>query len=260
MSDRISHRDVTIILATIIPSILLIAAAVILCCRSQRRKARLFRRGITPIDDEEIHSWKLGGQRSEKMSEHSESHVLQSSLENYRAHRPSGSLGSVQKPASVIIYQHPSHNTSRVSQDQPLTSSSDSFELPPVPVLARAPNSRPGLTDESVQGEDAFISLPRRSTMRLSKAPPSASRHVRSKSSRATMSPRDAWYGQCPDLLPPRRSADTFIPAPWSSQDFDSMYSSWYTIPRLSVDDEVFIGGLSPRPLIHQSEIGRAIG
>jgi hypothetical protein len=29
---------------------------------------------------------------------------------------------------------------------------------------------------------------------------------------------------------------------------------------RLSFDEEVYLGGLSPRPLVRQSEIGRAIG
>ena len=38
------------------------------------------------------------------------------------------------------------------------------------------------------------------------------------------------------------------------------VYSSSENPPRMSFDDEIFLGGLSPRPVVHKSDIGRAIG
>ncbi|KAK2603842.1 hypothetical protein QQS21_003966 [Conoideocrella luteorostrata] len=272
MEREVSSRNLIIILATTIPSVVLIALAAVLCYRARRRRARLFNRGITPIDDEEIQSWKFGRRASEKPSENETMQNLQPSPENYRGHRTSVSIGSIQKPASVIIYQNPSHYNTRLSEERPaipLMPSKDSMEMPPVPVLARAPNSRPGLTDDTVQGEDAFITQPRRNTSRLAKAPPSP-RHARSKSTRATMTPHDPWYGQSVDhQLSPRRSADTFLPTTTATTtttrhtthySTGGNHSSRSTPPRGSVDEDILLGGLSPRPLIHQSEIGRAIG
>ncbi|PHH69112.1 hypothetical protein CDD80_7008 [Ophiocordyceps camponoti-rufipedis] len=82
------------------------------------------------------------------------------------------------------------------------------IDIPPTtPVLARAPNARPGLTDQAVQGEDAFVSQARRQPSRLAKPPPASrpSRHGRSKSSRATIH-HEVWYGARAQL--PRRSVD----------------------------------------------------
>lgn len=267
MEDGISTQNLIIILATTIPSVVLIAVASVLCCRSRRRKARLFNRGITPINDEEIESWKVDRRASEKVSVPETPQENQPSPSSYRTHRPSTSVGSMQKPASVIVYQGISQHGSRMSEDRPImlpTPGKDSIELPQIPVLARAPNSRPGLTDETVQGEDAFISQPKRHPSRLAKPPPSTSpKHGRSKSTRATISPRETWYSQIVDYQrPPRRSADTFLPTTSSVyQDTDGIYSSRSTPPQAtSIEDDIFLGGLSPRPVIHKSEIGRAIG
>ncbi|TWU77999.1 hypothetical protein ED733_006213 [Metarhizium rileyi] len=62
----IATQNIIIILATTIPCVILIALATIVCYRTRRRKARLFNRGITPIDDEEIESWKVDRKASEK--------------------------------------------------------------------------------------------------------------------------------------------------------------------------------------------------
>lgn len=262
MSGLISTPSLMIILTTMIPSAVLIALATILCCRAHRRKARLFTRAITPIDDEEIQSWKVDRRASEKPSENDVTQDQQSQTGGYHDHRPSTSFRSIQKPASVIIYQSPSQYNSRLSEDGPMTALTSSKEnmsvgLPPNPVLARAPNSRPGLTDEAVRGEDAFIPQPKRTTMRLAKLPPSP-HHGRSKSTRAITSPRHAWYGQSADLqLPPRRSADTYFPATHlASEGVKSLYAP----ARGSTDEDILLEGLSPCPLIDESEIGRALG
>jgi hypothetical protein len=68
--------------------------------------------------------------------------------------------------------------------------------LPQTPIQARAPNSRPGLTDESVPGDDPFImpQSPKRAAARLAKPPPLSFagafgprvHHVRGRSSRSS--------------------------------------------------------------------------
>ncbi|KAG5979964.1 hypothetical protein E4U55_004536 [Claviceps digitariae] len=267
MSGLVSTQSLLIILTTVIPSALFIALTTILCCRARRRRARLFERSITPIDDEEILSWKMDRKGSEKFSGNDALQDQESQIGCHHDHRASASLGSIQKPASVIIYQDLSHHyyNSPSSDDRPpmlpfpvLRKDSMSMDLTSVPVLARAPNSRPGLTDEAVQGEDAFVSQPKRHTVRLSKSLTSP-RHCRSMSTRAAMSSRDPWYGQSVNhQLLPRRSADTFFTATRAfSQGMDSSFS---TPRRGSLDEEISLGGLSPRPIVHKSEIGRAIG
>ncbi|PWI64777.1 hypothetical protein PCL_08572 [Purpureocillium lilacinum] len=277
---QVSRRTLTIILATTIPSVLLIVAiATVLCCRARARRARLFDRGITPIGDEEIESWKRNRMPRSNAGQEEKVHTPATPPQRHDSkykgqagspnHRTTASASSVQKPAAVIVYQ-----TARTSEDVPVSSSPPngkrSFDVAPAAVLARAPNSRPGLTDETVQGEDAFVVTQiKRNPSRLAKAPPPVSgpsppRHGRSKSTRATMTgttgAQDLWYGQQPECpRPPRRSAD--VPFPSSPSRSQAVtYSSRSTPQRTSFDDEHHLGGLSPRPLIHQSEIGRAIG
>ncbi|KAG6018999.1 hypothetical protein E4U41_003449 [Claviceps citrina] len=274
MSDLGSTQSLIIILTTTIPSAAFVVLTTVLCCRARRRRARFFARAITPIDDEEIESWKLDRRASEKSCEDEYVQHQGSKMGSHGHHRPSTSVSSVQKPASVIIYHNASPcSSSPSSEDGPVMTltmprkdSKDSLDCPSVPVLARAPNSRPGLTDETVQGEDAFISQPKRQTVRLSKAPSSRGR---SKSTQAPMSSCSPWqHGPSvnPRLLP-RRSADTFIPATHLasrqgiSQGISQGMCPTFTTPRWgSLDEEILLGGLSPRPLIHHSEIGRAIG
>ncbi|KAG5998528.1 hypothetical protein E4U43_002395 [Claviceps pusilla] len=265
MSDLVSTQDLIIILTTVIPSAVFIVITTILCCRARRRRARLFERSITPIDDEEILSWKMDRTASEKSSGNEAMQDQQSQMGRHHNHRSSTSVGSIQKPASVIIYQdlsycyNPPSYEDRQMMPLPMPrKESMSMDLTSIPVLARAPNSRPGLTDEAVQGEDAFIPPQKRHTARLSKLP-APPRHCRSKSTRATMSSRSPWYGQAVDhQLLPRRSADTFFFATRpASEAMDSPFS---TPRRGSLVEEISFGGLSPRPIVPQSEIGRAIG
>ncbi|KAG5940913.1 hypothetical protein E4U59_002128 [Claviceps monticola] len=272
MTGLVSTQTLVILLTTIIPSVLLIAIATILY-RVRRRRAKLFARAVTPIDDQEILSWKIDRRESEKpfgVEAIEDTYDQKPRQESFHTHRASGSVGSIQKPASVIIYHDLSRYASRssLSRDTSIMSPStpnrgDSLDLPPIPVaiLARAPNSRPGLTDEAVQGEEAFIAQPKRQTARLPKsACPSRQRRKRSNSAQTPTSPRTTtWYGQTVgSALLPRRSAETlFLDTDVASGDVDS----WFTAPRWgSWDEDVYLGGLSPRPVVHRSEIGRAIG
>ncbi|KAL3961871.1 hypothetical protein ACCO45_003394 [Purpureocillium lilacinum] len=252
---QVSRRTLTIILATTIPSVLLIVAiATVLCCRARARRARLFDRGITPIGDEEIESWKRNRMPRSNAGQEEKVHTPATPPQRHDS-KYKGQAGSPNHRTTAFVV---SPNGKR------------SFDVAPAAVLARAPNSRPGLTDETVQGEDAFVVTQiKRNPSRLAKAPPPVSgpsppRHGRSKSTRATMTgttgAQDLWYGQQPECpRPPRRSAD--VPFPSSPSRSQAVtYSSRSTPQRTSFDDEHHLGGLSPRPLIHQSEIGRAIG
>ncbi|KAF4968790.1 hypothetical protein FZEAL_10338 [Fusarium zealandicum] len=273
-------QTLIIVLATVLPVTAITAVGCILYRRSRQRQRRFLflKRGITPIDDEEIESWKKTDRPHEKIrvtesaSHHDqdlEQHLQQNQQdEQMQQHQPkkSTSLSSVRKPPSVIIYDrsHP-----RVSEELSPRSPHyrQSIDVPPTPVLARAPNSRPGLTDDTVQGDDAFIPPLKRQPSRLAKPPPSASRHSRTRSSRSStvsaISPRDPWHGHHPESMFGPRSSSDYLPRANQSLDIRRHHNRMYSVSnptRMSFDDEVFFAGLSPRPLIRKSEIGRAIG
>lgn len=242
-----SAQALTIALAVGIPAAFVVAVAAFLICRSQRRKARLFRRGITPIGDEEIESWKV------------DSDAEKTSIDRNRpSHHTTRSTSSIQKPASVIVYT-PGQYTRRLSEQSSPKSPKYKRSLEIAPLSqARAPNARPGLTDESVQGEAAYLTH-KRQTSRLSKYPsPTTGQRSRAWSTRSMTRPdvHEQWYG---DELPPRRSTETFTRAR-SMHTTTSKARSSISYSRMSLDNEPLPGGLSPRPQVHQSEIGRAIG
>ena len=257
-SEGSSNRTLVITLSTVLSVVafLILFGSIFVCYRFKRGRLPVFQRGISPIDDEEIESWKANP-RDEKYTNlnRDERHV---------------SAGSVRKPPSVIVYQNPA--VARASgEHSPQFSFGHSYrrsiDIPQTPVLARAPNSRPGLTDETIEGDDAYIPSPRRHPSRLSKLP--SPRHARTRSSRSSLSVSSyqAWPGS-PNS--PRASNEYSHYYPRTSHGYERkharIYSNSSNPPRLSFDDDFFIGGLSPRPLIRrsdftpESEIGRAIG
>jgi hypothetical protein len=248
------NRTLIITLSTVLSvvGLLVIGIAVWCCCRGRQSRLPFLARGITPIDDEEIESWKAN-RPNEKAP---------GALDRFT------SAGTVRKPPSVIVYQN-RDNTRQSGEHSPKSfvgGYKQSLEMPQTPALARAPNARPGLTDETVEGDQAFIPSRRRHPSRLSKLPPTTPRHARTRSSRSSISVgswRDQWYHHHTDVeLSPRTSNEYYYPR--TSQSYDRrhhrVYSSSSNPPRLSLDDDFFVGGLSPRPLIRQSDIGRAIG
>lgn len=294
------NRTLVITLSTVLSAVglFLVFATAFACFRVKHGRLPFLKRGITPIDDEEIESWKR-----------------RAGEEKFTG-RPAGSspptspARSLKKSPSVIVYQsnaapqsgedsgasvhegahghspsHPqsyshshSHSLARsYSQTQPLTQSYShphsyshshshsiahsfsttahpSLDLPPAAVLARAPNSRPGLTDETVEGDAAFIPTHRRQGSRLSK------KHSRGSSSQwGPVTPRQSGEGRA------SRSSE------WGRRGESRgreggharIYSDSSVPPRLSLDEGV-IGGLAPAPVrvgrTPVSEIGRAIG
>jgi hypothetical protein len=270
---------IVIVLATVVPVTAITAVGWFLWRRSrQRRQRRRFlfmKRGITPINDEEIESWKRD--RSHEKAQiieaanrdardlEEQQQQQQHQEHDYLQRQKSTSFSSVRKPPSVIVYDRPHPRVSEELSPRSIHYKR-SIDIPSTPVLARAPNSRPGLTDEAVQGEDAFIPPMKRQPSRLAKLPPS-SRHSRTRSSRSStmsaVSPQDPWHGHYPDAFNGTRSSSEYLPRAYQSLDIRRQQPRMHFMSntsRLSFDEEVYLGGLSPRPLVHQSEIGRAIG
>lgn len=260
------NQIIIIVLTTTIPLSILVILAIFIRRRIQRRRF-LFNRGITPIDDEEIESWKLNRPDEKKLViERTISYPPTPHQQQQTQHQQNDSVGSIRKPPSVIVYQQSYSRLSDELQSPRSLYHKRSIDMAPAQVLARAPNSRPGLTDETVQGDDAYIPPLRRQQSRLAKLPPSASsspRHGRTRSSRSMSVASHQWYGQFSDFQfsTPRQSSE-YLPRANRSLDLrrQSRKHSHSHPPRMSFDDEVFLGGLSPRPLIRKSEIGRAIG
>ncbi|KOS20260.1 hypothetical protein ESCO_006084 [Escovopsis weberi] len=264
-----SHESVTIVLSTLIPSLFLISVCGFAAYRLLRsRRARYPNRGITPICDEEIESWKID---KTKLIDNDEKPTELPVFAARGSHNSSMSVSSVRpKPPSLIIY-HSSH-TNRGSQgsgsdDQvsPWSPSigKNSVEGLQTPILARAPNSRPGLTDDTIRGDEAFVTHSiKRHPSRLSRLSPTASpRHLRTKSARSSLGDftrRELWLSQ--DLSRP--SLDNLSARSMKSPRAGrrATFSTPVRIRHGSYDDEIPLSGLSPRPPITRAEVGLAIG
>ena len=256
-----SNKVVTIAMATVLPSVAVLVVAVYICFH-QRRKSALFKRGVTPIDDDEIESWRVDrGDEKELATERKAS-------AHHQRYTSKDSTGSMRKPPSVVIYHNQARFSAEASPRSPrsIHHYGASIDSPPAAVLARAPNARPGLTDEAVQGDDAYVSPVKRQQSRGTKNS-SSPRHDRSRSVRSSISIREHWYSAASEhQLTPRHSAESLPRMPSAQptgykKGHHRVYSSPDNPPqRQSFEDEMVPGGLSPRPLIHKSEIGRAIG
>lgn len=267
MAPRAS--TLTIVLASTIPVVFVVGLAVLVWRYSQKRSSRLFNRGITPIADEEIESWRIekNDEETDTCRDPSMSTDNSPRHNSSRHHTHNSSVSSTQKPR-MIVYQNstPSAYQTLPGEQSPRSlSHKRSVDIPQTPVLARAPNSRPGLTDEAIQGDDAFIPQLKRQPSRLFKSnsqsgTPTRPQHSRHRSAYTDVT-RDRWYGQPPEFpLPGRQSSDGILPRRSTGQrGHERVYSATTNRPRMSLDEATVPGGLTPRP-VHKSEIGRAIG
>lgn len=229
------------------------AIAVYLCLRRRcSRRGSLFDRGVTPIGDEEIASWKVKG-----------SNVNNEKVGMRPIHASNTSTFTHRKAPSLIQYQ----TSARPSLDiiSPQTPRSfvrkQSFDLPqspPMAVLAKAPNSRSGLTDEAVPGDDPFLPSPKRMPSKISKLPPSSpttNHRTRGSRSSSVKSLAEARPIGDTELSPTRTSTDIVSPSRGQSR----IYSTSTAPPRLSFHDNDVITKLSPPPT-RRNDIGWAIG
>lgn len=268
-------KTLTIILSTTIPGVFIIALAAAICFYVRRRRSGIFNRGITPIADEEIESWRVE-KNDEKESdvEHGTrplTHQHTNSNGSQGHHHHNSSVSSAHKPPSVIVYHNVpySYQTRMSGEHSPKSlGHKRSVDLPQTPVLARAPNSRPGLTDDTIQGDDAYLPQVKRQTSRLGKLHNSNGatvvrpQHNRHRSAHTGLG-RERWHGQQEQAddypLRTRQSADN-IPRR-DQRGHERIYSAGFAQPRMSLEETTMpLVGLPPQPVVHRSEIGRAIG
>jgi FtsZ-interacting cell division protein ZipA len=244
-----SHDTLVIVLSTVfgIIGIVLIALLGLWCLRS-RRKHILFNRGLTPIGDDEIATWKV-------------SRAEEKEVERYRA-RPSHASKDSTNSARIQYQKGSRPSTDAVISPRSFINNSYSLDLPRVPepaAFARAPNARTGLTDETVPGDDPFVPPLRRQPSRLQKLPPNTPKTL----SRANSRTRASRSNSHPESV--QSSADS---SPTGSRDATHprstharIYSSSSVPPQIfpSGYDETYTG-LSPPPSRRQDIIGQAIG
>jgi len=145
-SASMYHRNLTIILSTVLPGVTIGIIVTVLLVRCFRRN-RLglswnTKRGVTPIDDDEIATWRGDTQPMAQTPQH---------------HRKSSSI--VFTPASDL------HYSPYLGPFPPRSAEG----APASPPIARAPNARCGLTDEAIPGAQPFIQQSRRQSSKLSK-------------------------------------------------------------------------------------------
>ncbi|KAK4460989.1 hypothetical protein QBC42DRAFT_99377 [Cladorrhinum samala] len=276
-----SNKTLVIALSTVLSAVglVLIVAGIILCVRTRRRRLHLFPRGISPIDDDEIATWKVPRDDEKArvlqgMDTDIEADAASRKEMGGSGHVKNSSTTSIKKPPSVIVYSNVHGYRPSLDEASPRRSythihpvygrMSVDKTLPQTPIQARAPNARAGLTDESVPGDEPFLPSPKRHTSRLSKFPPTSSSHRRqhgrsrsSRSSTRSFGEYGGLYGGSDVELSPRYSHDQIHSRHYHSR----IYSSSSIPPRLSLGDEaLFSGSVPARPIFRNDDIGRAIG
>jgi len=298
-------RTLVIALSTVLSVVgcLMVVGGLLICWRYRRRRVPFLSRGVTPIDDEEIATWKsprtekAGTLNGDTDAEADAATTGGSSPKDdekspvNNAHGKKASTSSVKKPPSVIVYSN-AQGQGRQSLDYYYDSESPGSArtvggysgktsldkaLPRTPIQARAPNSRAGLTDESIPGDDPFIVTTglKRQQSRLSKLPPTHRRsssyahhhHRRGQSSRSSTATRSmgagdfGGYASDIGVSSPRYSHEQAVIRTRSSHS--RIYSSSSIPPRLSFGDEALTMSQSlpsTSPWFRDDDIGRAIG
>ncbi|RWA03417.1 hypothetical protein EKO27_g11687 [Xylaria grammica] len=244
------HDKLVIVLSTVLGTLgLVLIALVALWCLRNRRRHRLFNRGLTPIGDDEIATWKGSRGMGDKETE---------AYGARPSHVSKDSTGSAR-----IQYQR---GASRPSTEAGVSArsfikNSFSIDLPRAPepaAFARAPNARTGLTDETVPGDEPFVPQLKRKTSRLQKLPPDTPKTL----SRANSRTRIARSHSHPENW--QSSPES---SPKGSRDgnprgnHSRIYSSSSIPPRVaSAAEKELFGGLSPPPSQRRDVIGQALG
>ncbi|KAI0011608.1 hypothetical protein F4779DRAFT_191447 [Xylariaceae sp. FL0662B] len=240
---------VTIALSTVfsIIGVLLIVAAAYWYTRRRRRQGALFNRGITPIGDDEIATWKANRPDEKETDRYT----------TRSGHSHNASTSTHKKAPSLIQYQNGGRPSLDVGSPKTFTNPKYSFDLPQSPgaVLARAPNARSGLTDEMVPGDDPFLPSPKRQPSRLQKLPPgSPGTHHRTRGSRSSSmkSSVEPWHGVLE--ASPRGSSDAHL------RGGHNRLFSFSSIAAINFGETDHLTGLSPPPSRRNDAAGRALG
>ncbi|KAI9737318.1 MAG: hypothetical protein M1818_005851 [Claussenomyces sp. TS43310] len=164
ISHPMKHKTLTIVLSTVLPALaLLLVAACFLFARFRAKGrvpfARASKGRVTPIDDDEIATWRGNTQPMAQTRRH---------------YRQSSSIvftpvGESRSSANAFLM------TTRRGGD-PVTP----------PPVARAPNARSGLTDAAIPGDEPFIPPLKRQNSKISKRQQTG--HGRNKSGRSSSS------------------------------------------------------------------------
>ncbi|KAH7330383.1 hypothetical protein BKA65DRAFT_58139 [Rhexocercosporidium sp. MPI-PUGE-AT-0058] len=224
--------------------LILIGAIIFLVYRYRKGQLPFSHRGASPINDDEIASWRRTAQEQKL--------TIPSPI-----HRP-----AIREVAAVHL-----NSPGWTWTASPSSIRTVSAHITDHQVQAQAPNARVGLTDEVVPGADPFIPQPKRQNSRLSKLPPG---HSRTKSRRSSMSAKSLWS---PDRTSNDLKYQEQPPSTWYAVDDGTNSSHFRTelssnSPGTSVFGEQITGGLSPRPErrtrpweheVSREDIGRAI-
>ncbi|KAN0117366.1 hypothetical protein V8E51_003343 [Hyaloscypha variabilis] len=244
------HRTLVIVLSSVLGfvGLSLIIGAAFLIYRYRRRQSPFYHRGNSPIDDQEIESWR------------------RNTVDQKRP--PPAHLGAEKPEIRPLTLGNPPGWMWAASPTSIQTVVSPSSELCDSPsFLAKAPNSRIGLTDDTVPGADPFVGKVKRQSSRLSKAPPG---HIRTKSRRSSTSAKSVgsfkWQNRDRISSDSRVDGSNFS---WFDPEDESVVSQLRadrtsSSNGASLFDGLAMGGLSPRPQPRQDGghmyIGRAIG
>ncbi|KAJ8061014.1 hypothetical protein OCU04_010092 [Sclerotinia nivalis] len=182
-SSGISRNTLIIILASVLGTlgIILVSIAIYLFIRYRRNRS-FTGRGVTPIDDSEIESWRRSGnERKVFMGED----LVFDKETGGRDYIQSNTIQMTHSPGWTWTASPTSSRTRSTFYPSGISS-----YVPDSPTfLAQAPNARIGLTDEVMPGAEPFIKPAERRRSRLSKS----GGHSRTKSRRSSVSGRSMW-------------------------------------------------------------------
>ncbi|KAH8808225.1 hypothetical protein F5884DRAFT_752768 [Xylogone sp. PMI_703] len=249
------HRNLVIILSVVLGvfGIVLIISTIYFAWKYRRDRRPFGRRGASPINDEEIATWRGSSDRKEVGFRLSESEITP-------PRKTSTTLLFIDSDQAWNGTPAPPPAFGTFSSNNRINISSS---------IVRAPNARAGLTDEAIPGEDPFITPAKRKSNRLSKAPG----HGRSRSSRSSLSTKSIWNYQSERHYTTRDRMTSWYDPNDDSPCNDAGYSRQLSSsPTDSTHDRATtpLGGLSPRPASHfrhaaqsslesADDIGRAI-
>lgn len=225
-----------IVLSVVLGSIALLLSTLAFFLVGRCRRRRLSRRGVTPINDDEIESWR-GTEKKLSLS------VATRSMELNRT----GTLIPLSPEADRPALPTP------MSPDWGYTwSTADPIQSPPptrsrqASLVATAPNARIGLTTDTVPGAEPFVPVNRESR-RLSKG----RNHARSKSMRSSASAKSmrSLNGDSVTAFDFTMNHETAMPwLPYENRNIEDLSTIGGSTPSTSIYAGTSDVGYSPRP------------